>query len=391
MTILEHLKWMINRLFSGKVAYPDEFIKGMEEFIKFSCSQPKYLSEKVIRCPCKICKNMRYFTPNEVNVHIFKKGFTPGYWYWTSHGEEAPSINLNERAHSSASTSHQGCSFDMSSSNQSNILVEDSEHVNRYQGMVYGATELSTAVRMMSIKSEYNMSHDCFNAMAQLMKDTNHPDNKIPLNYYRAKKLVAGLGLTSQKINCCVNGCMLYYKVDQEMIECPRNPENKIDVYLQPLIDKLLQLWTDGALTYDMSKFSHVPKQNLKDYQKQARVEGSICQAYLAQEISYFASHYFESRVLCSNTRVGHNDDVFEKNATHPTLLVFNYPSQSYHKKYGDIRWLDDKEVVAAQLHVLINCDEVKPFLNLYEQILRDTYSDLTDDVIDKQIEEDFP
>ncbi|PHU06366.1 hypothetical protein BC332_22855 [Capsicum chinense] len=132
MTIPEHRKWIINRLLPGKVAYTDEFIKGMEEFIKFACSQPKYLYEKILRCPCKICKNIKHFTPGEVNVHIFKKGFIPGYWYWTSHGEEAPSINLNEHVHSSASISHQGCIFDMSSSSQSNILAEDSEHVNRF-------------------------------------------------------------------------------------------------------------------------------------------------------------------------------------------------------------------------------------------------------------------
>ncbi|KAG5585376.1 hypothetical protein H5410_045810 [Solanum commersonii] len=52
------------------------------------------------------------------------------------------------------------------------------------------------------------------------LSETSSPDNKIPLDYYRAKKLVSGLGLTSQKINCCVNGCMLYYKADKEMTEC---------------------------------------------------------------------------------------------------------------------------------------------------------------------------
>lgn len=93
-------------------------------------------------------------------------------------------------------------------------------------------SELSTAVRMMSIKYEYNMSHGSFDAMAQLMKDTSYPDNKIPPDHYRAKKLVSGLGLTSQKIDCCVNGCMLYYKADQEIIECkfckePRYKETK--------------------------------------------------------------------------------------------------------------------------------------------------------------------
>ncbi|KAM3232531.1 hypothetical protein P3L10_017890 [Capsicum annuum] len=102
---------------------------------------------------------------------------------------------------------------------------------------------------------------------------------------------------------------------------------------------------------YPFERFLNKIKKTIKN---KVRVEGSICQAYLAQKISYFASYYFESHVLCSNKRVGRNDDVIEKNATNPTLSVFNYPDRSYGKKDGDIRWLDDKEVATAQLHVLI-------------------------------------
>lgn len=32
------------------------------------------------------------------------------------------------------------------------------------------------------------------------------------------------------------------------------NPKGKFDVYLQPLIDELQQLWNDGVVTYDASK-----------------------------------------------------------------------------------------------------------------------------------------
>jgi len=72
---------MVNRLIPDRAGYTDEFISGMDEFIKFACSQQKYLSEKVIRCPCKRCKNMKHLTPDEVNEHVFQKGFTPIYWY----------------------------------------------------------------------------------------------------------------------------------------------------------------------------------------------------------------------------------------------------------------------------------------------------------------------
>jgi hypothetical protein len=37
------------------------------------------------------------------------------------------------------------------------------------------------------------------------------------------------------------------------LIPGPKNPTSRIDVYLQPLVDELQQLWSHGALTYDIS------------------------------------------------------------------------------------------------------------------------------------------
>jgi len=34
----------------------------------------------------------------------------------------------------------------------------------------------------------------------------------------------------------------------------PKNPKEKIDVHLQPLIDELKLLWNEGVLTYDISR-----------------------------------------------------------------------------------------------------------------------------------------
>lgn len=72
-------------------------------------------------------------------------------------------------------------------------------------------TELSTAVRLLTIKSEGNMSQRSFNQMVTLMEETHPPNNLIPTDYYRTKKIVSKLGLTAEKIDCCVNGCMLFY------------------------------------------------------------------------------------------------------------------------------------------------------------------------------------
>ncbi|PIN09544.1 hypothetical protein CDL12_17875 [Handroanthus impetiginosus] len=69
-----------------------------------------------------------------------------------------------------------------------------------------------------------------------------------------------------------------------------------------------------------------------------ARAEGSICKAYLIQEVGYFASYYFEPDIQSRWTR--------RRPAGKCTT-----------------RYLNDAEFNAAKLHVLINCDEVQDFV----------------------------
>jgi len=81
-------------------------------------------------------------------------------------------------------------------------------------------TELEAAVRLMSIKSNYNVSHNCFDEFAGLMKEACLDGNVLPTNFSEVKKIVGKLGLTAEKIDCCPNGCMLYYKDDLDLHDC---------------------------------------------------------------------------------------------------------------------------------------------------------------------------
>jgi len=45
------------------------------------------------------------------------------------------------------------------------------------------------------------------------------------------------------------------------IIHGPHSPKGKIEVYFQPLIDELKQLW-NGVLTYDISKKTYFYKEN---------------------------------------------------------------------------------------------------------------------------------
>ncbi|KAL0355386.1 UNVERIFIED_CONTAM: hypothetical protein Sradi_3985500 [Sesamum radiatum] len=52
--------------------------------------------------------------------------------------------------------------------------------------------------------------------------------------------------------------------------------------------------------------FLHTLKNKVKN---KAVVESSICEAYIVEEISTFATHYFEPDVICKRRRPGRNDD----------------------------------------------------------------------------------
>ena len=92
-----------------------------------------------------------------------------------------------------------------------------------------------------------------------------------------------------------------------------------------------------------------------------SRVEGSICEAYLCQETSHFCSYYFESHVQSMRTNVGRNDDGGVDDIVRPTLSIFNYSGRSAGTCKS--RYLNDKELAAAHLHVLLNCEEVQPYI----------------------------
>ncbi|CAN6978799.1 unnamed protein product [Brassica rapa subsp. trilocularis] len=55
---------------------------------------------------------------------------------------------------------------------------------------------LSSATRLMGIKTDYNLAEDCVDAIADYVKGILPEDNVAPGSYYEVQKLVAGLGLS---------------------------------------------------------------------------------------------------------------------------------------------------------------------------------------------------
>ncbi|CAL5209972.1 unnamed protein product [Lathyrus oleraceus] len=89
-----------------------------------------------------------------------------------------------------------------------------------------------------------------------------------------------------------------------------------------------------------------------------AKVEGSICAYYLHRETSHFCSHYFNHLIL--TPRIIRNALTVNERSQF-TLSFLGLPSRPFRNK--NVHGLTQKEMQFAHVLAMINCDEVKPYL----------------------------
>ena len=167
----------------------------------------------VYRCPCTKCKNTKYLAPDVVKLQLYRKWFVKNYWFWTTHGEVVPThngeatssnigVHLNIEDHTFDSTERGGYNDHHMKTMLSNIFRRDNDTPvsgrnvqaktfynmleSAQQSLYEGCTthsKLSAAMRLLSIKSEHNMSNRCFNDVVHLMQETTPTPNRIPLDF----------------------------------------------------------------------------------------------------------------------------------------------------------------------------------------------------------------
>ena len=81
--------------------------------------------------------------------------------------------------------------------------------------------------------------------------------------------------------------------------------------------------------------------------------------AYLAFEIEHFAEYYFQSSL--HRPTIGHNEGMQQFEPHMPTLSVFNRKGTPFGNRGK--RYFTEAEYRVARLHILLNCDEVQPYL----------------------------
>jgi len=81
-------------------------------------------------------------------------------------------------------------------------------------------SELFAVVRLLSIKSKYNMPQNYFNEIVQLMKEMCPLNKYVPNNYGQTKMVISDLDNDVVQIDCYQKGCMLFFKEDVDLDTC---------------------------------------------------------------------------------------------------------------------------------------------------------------------------
>ena len=235
-----------------------QWIDGVIAFIDSAFNNPSVVTiregKACIPCPCKRCSNLYHLDRPTVTKHILDSEFCPNYTIWKKHGEDL--IAPDEPPEIEAFTDHlmedlvrtvAGNDFDWEAQPPNPKAKRLFEALNACEEPLWRIdckdkdeiisgehSILSTITRLLGLKAEHQISQRCFDGLMGILKDVLPENDKFPSNFYQSKKLVQGLGMKYDKIDACVNHCMLYYKETELKEACDTCKEPRYEPAKKP-------------------------------------------------------------------------------------------------------------------------------------------------------------
>ncbi|XP_060210890.1 uncharacterized protein LOC132637885 [Lycium barbarum] len=167
-------------------------------------------------------------------------------------------------------------------------------------------SQLSVAVRLLSIKADNNVSEGAMDSFIDLIHELLDSTLEILDNYYKAKTLVSKLGLSSVRIDYCENGCMLYYKDDVGLESCKFCGSNRFkqtrsgksvvvkEMHYLPLIPRLKRFYASNS-----------PALHMRWHSENRRPPGVMCHPSDGEAWQHFDRTYPDFAVEPRNVMLG--------------------------------------------------------------------------------------
>ena len=185
---------------------------------------------------------------------MYRYGFVPDYYVWSAHGEKylqgtSQQVPRRSEAGTSQQVPHRSEAVNLIRNMVMDAagpefqfpdvqdLVPEIQHdeapnpkAKRFYELLSKADQplhkgcekhstLSAISRLLSIKSDFNISQNCYDRIVQTFREFI-PNSTLSSSFYESKRMVSQLGLGYKKIDCCPNGCILYYGKDEGRRKC---------------------------------------------------------------------------------------------------------------------------------------------------------------------------
>ncbi|WMV09922.1 hypothetical protein MTR67_003307 [Solanum verrucosum] len=228
-------------------------------------------------------------------VHMYRNGFKPRYFEWIDHGE---SDGLDGRFYNSIPVD-----VNNMVALHGQIRVEHDrvhEMINDAFG-VQGGMEPEQYFDETPNEEERHFYDQLEESSRPLCEGSPHSALSVA-----AKRLVSKLGLTYDRIHCCVNGCMLFYKTNSELENCKfcgharykRTPTGKMvpvkAMHYLPLIPRLKRLY---------ASMSYAP--HMRWHREYRRPSGVLSHPFDGETWKHFDNVYPDFASEPRNVRLG--------------------------------------------------------------------------------------
>ncbi|XP_055959774.1 uncharacterized protein LOC130014845 [Mercurialis annua] len=200
-----------------------------------------------IKCPCSRtkCRNTNFRDVEAVKLHVLQSGFVPDYYVWIHHGEV-------------------------------NVPPVVQQPVNEYDYYNEGGGDLNSGQRMGSI----SLIDDTCRLLQELLPE----NNKMPNFFANIKKLVKGLGLPVEVIECCFHNYMIYWGADEDLTHC------KVCTFPR---------WKPVTKSNSAKRRANVPYKKMFYFPLTLRLQRLYASKATAKHMTWHADHEMEDEKMC--------------------------------------------------------------------------------------------
>ena len=248
-------------------------------------------------CPCLICRNRSQQNDETILFHLTKYGFDPTYKVWVAHGDPnllgrcvqvddfATSADIYEDAEMlEVHQMYEDACFQLPVEGESPSLMNVDD---RYQKKISDAevplypgctkyTKLSATLIMYSLKAESGLSNSGFDKFMSVFEDMLPQANTFPESLSTVKKTLKDFDLGYEKIDACVNDCILFRGKDYENLEkCPTCDASRYKI--NPRTGKI----KEGVAAKVLRYFPIIP-----------RLQRMFLSASVSEQLTWHSSHH---------------------------------------------------------------------------------------------------